>query len=156
MVIWRSLLPWLQACRLLSGRGLEGSREEEGLTWELYHSNILTKCTFFLRTPDCSFDCLLASFLQSGPTLLWGEQEDTVITVTFCDSEHNTMPFSSYYAAALTTPNSMYVSVAVATRWRYFHTFTPSLDITTQVTHKVQLVAQVQSNKSPTDGCLIM
>ena len=31
---------------LLCGRGLEG-REEEGLTWELYHSNILTKSIYF-------------------------------------------------------------------------------------------------------------
>ena len=36
------------------GGALKG--EEEGGTWELYYSNILTKSTFFLKTPDCSFN----------------------------------------------------------------------------------------------------
>ena len=45
------LLPWLQV--VLSGEELwrQGcsSREEEGGTWELYHSHFLTKSTFFSK-----------------------------------------------------------------------------------------------------------
>ena len=44
--LWEGL--WRQGC----------SREEEGLTWELYHFNFLVKSTFFLKTPDCSFDLM--------------------------------------------------------------------------------------------------
>ena len=55
VVIWRPLLPGLQACSCTAGssegRSFEGrtagSREEEGGTWELDHTNILTKSTFF-------------------------------------------------------------------------------------------------------------
>ena len=37
--------------------GMQRNREEEGGTWELYHSNIYNKSTFFIKTPDCSFKC---------------------------------------------------------------------------------------------------
>ena len=57
------------------GRGFGGSSiEEEGGTWELYHQRIiLTKSTFFLKAPDCSFKeiilCLFPGFilLFGGP-----------------------------------------------------------------------------------------
>ena len=44
--------------RLLCGRGLESSREEEGVSWELYHTNFLTKSTFFskLQTAALTMD----------------------------------------------------------------------------------------------------
>ena len=55
LVIWHPVLPWLQACSswqapLWAGAlkaELQCSREEEGGNWELYHSNFLTKSTFF-------------------------------------------------------------------------------------------------------------
>ena len=57
---YHSYKPAVHSRLLLCGRGLEG-REEEGLTWELYHSNVLTRSTFFLKTPDCSFNTMLSS-----------------------------------------------------------------------------------------------
>ena len=56
-VILRPLLPWFQA-RLLCGRGLEGSEEEE-LTWELCHSNVLTKSTLFAKLQTAALMTLM-------------------------------------------------------------------------------------------------
>ena len=56
------------------GRGFEGraagSREEGGGTWELYHLNILAKSTFFLKTPDCSFNESLSWYKFNRETVM--------------------------------------------------------------------------------------
>ena len=79
MVIWRPLLPWLQACSCTAGSSVEGlwrqgcsSREEEGGTWELYHSNILTKSNFFSKPQTAALNklpiiCLLSFVMAMEP-----------------------------------------------------------------------------------------
>ena len=53
--------------RLLCGRGFEGS-EEEGRTWELYHSNVLVH--YFFKTPDCKRSLCGPPFVFCAPD--WG------------------------------------------------------------------------------------
>ena len=59
LVIWRPLLPWLQACSCTAGsfvgRGFEGKAavQQRGRK----PGSCMIQVHFFLKTPDCSFKC---------------------------------------------------------------------------------------------------